>query len=447
MQELQHALNARLDAKTGLIERLQDISDHSHAQSDLAEEVRRQFADLQDMEAENKRLTQTLEEVRQREEQNAAATAAVGKEAARLRTQAADLENRQLRSGTGRLALRGLQMMVQKLKDQVTGDLRSQVVDMAKDFGQEVAEMQTLVSRAVSRGLQSGKGISQIRQLYAHEWLARREQNRRLVKLWGPLRVVCWVPDHPTSRPFGDAVNFVADEHDSAVRVVHGDGRQQQFSYHRVLGPNTSQVDAWGEYEDTLQMAMMGQKGCIFHMFPVSSMLVEGQSRGQTQQLLEHLTSINEHVWQRLFALQEGHDSAGGDKKSTNGNTDSSIQYKFSVSYTLVHCGQVFDLLTNSGSARINDQDVGVQDFSCVEVRQLEEALQLTALGSRKRIELAVRVLARSCISPRCLLLTSRYILFYSRPQMDGQFTKHTRLCRFPSTASTLLLASSMPAV
>ena len=64
LQELQSALNQRLDAKTGLIERLQDISDHTHAQSDLAEEVRRQFADLQEMEAENRRLTATLEEVK-----------------------------------------------------------------------------------------------------------------------------------------------------------------------------------------------------------------------------------------------------------------------------------------------------------------------------------------------------------------------------------------------
>ncbi len=58
-------------------------------------------------------------------------------------------------------------------------------------------------------------------------------------------------------------------------------------------------------YDDSLRMAMMGQRGCLFHMFPVSSFLVEGRSQGQTRNLLEHLTAINDHVWRRLFELQQ----------------------------------------------------------------------------------------------------------------------------------------------
>ena len=68
------------------------------------------------------------------------------------------------------------------------------------------------------------------------------------------------------------------------------------------------------------------------------------------------------------------------------------FRYKFSVSYLVVHCGEVFDLLTNDSSALVNERDLLHGDFSSVEVRELEEARQLTALGSRKRVDLAVRL-------------------------------------------------------
>ena len=67
-------------------------------------------------------------------------------------------------------------------------------------------------------------------------------------------------------------------------------------------------------------------------------------------------------------------------------------RYKFTVSYLAVHCGDVFDLLANTPTADVTPGEVERWDVSCVEVRELDEALQLTGLGSRKRVELAVRL-------------------------------------------------------
>jgi hypothetical protein len=281
---------------------------------------------------------------------------------------------------------------------------------MASAFASEVAAMQGAVVRVVGGGVESSRQLASVRALYAREWLARREQNRRLMKLWGPLRVVCWVPDTATllassgggsGGAAADALAFVADEGDNAVRVVHPDGRQQQFSYHRVHGPHKGLAEVWAEYEDSIQMAMMGQRGCLFHMFPASSFLVRGQSHGHTRELLDYLTAINEHVWHRLFAAQEDSNNStnnsnsppGADAGASAGASTSggSIQYKYSVSYLVVHCGDVFDLLSNAPSSEVRREDVKRGDFSRVEVLKLEEALQLTGLGSRKRVDLAVR--------------------------------------------------------
>ena len=346
------------------------------------------------MEAENKRLTKTLEEVRSREEKTAAMTVAVGEEAERLRRQATDLETQAFRSGTGRVALRALQMMVQRLRTELDTQLRTQVVELTDTFTNEVDQLRTKVAETLQKKSAADQRVGVIRELYAHEWLQRREQNRRLLKLWGPLRVVCWVPDTQSHNVNGNRTGkptFVADENDSAVRAIYDDGRQQQFSFHRVCGPNHSQSDVLGEYEDTIRMAMMGQRGCLFHMFPADSFVVEGKSHGQTERLLEHLTTVNEHTWYRLFALREI--AGDGDGDGGTGNDSDLVHYKFSVSYVVIHCGEVYDLLSNDDSTKLRDTDVQSANYSCVEVTAVEEALQLTQLGSRKRVDLAVSLL------------------------------------------------------
>eukprot|EP00808_Paulinella_micropora_P003653 g29505.t1 len=125
-----------------------------------------------------------------------------------------------------------------------------------KDLEEEVAEARKLRAEVNQERLFR----KEMEERHQESLLQRRKLLLQLQRLRGNIRVLCRV--RPQKR--GEETCIVPDTRGNLVHAMASSGRNQEFEFNRVLGPDSRQDQVFAEVQDSVCSVLDGYNACVF---------------------------------------------------------------------------------------------------------------------------------------------------------------------------------------